>query len=322
VVNSLWKIVALSLWATLAAAQSYPTKPIRTVVPYPAGGYYDMIGRQIGQKLTRALGQPVVVENRAGANGIIGTEFTAKSPPDGYTIMVGGIGPHGINPSLYKKLPYDAMRDFAPVVQVARQPNILVVNASTSKFHSVQDIVAAARARPGHITYASNGAGSSQHLSATLFALSMGIQLTHVPYKGGAPALTAMLAGEADHLFGGPSEMLPHIKSGKLRPLAVTSTRRLPAFPEVPTMVEAGVANYEVSTWFGYFAPAGTPLEIVDRLNAEINKALQEPDTRAALEAQGSVELVGGSKEQFGEFVKTEIAKWARIVKESGASVE
>jgi tripartite-type tricarboxylate transporter receptor subunit TctC len=311
----------LLLWSAVAAAQSYPTKPIRTVVPYPAGGYYDMIGRQIGQKLGRALGQPVVVENRAGANGIIGTEFTARSAPDGYTIMVGGIGPHGINPSLYRKLPYDALRDFAPVVQVARQPNILVVNAA-SRFNSVQEIVAAARAKPGHVTYASNGAGSSQHLSATLFALSTGIQLIHVPYKGGAPALTAMLAGEADHLFGGPSEMLPHIKSGRLRPLAVTSVRRLPAFPEVPTMVEAGVQNYEISSWFGYLVPAGTPVEIVDRLNAEINKALQEPDTRTALEAQGSVELVGGTKEQFGDFIKAEIAKWASIVKQAGVSAE
>jgi tripartite-type tricarboxylate transporter receptor subunit TctC len=321
--NAGWKLVALSLtlWGSLALAQGYPTKPIRTVVPYPAGGYYDMIGRQVGQKLSRALGQPVLVENRAGANGIIGTDFTAKSAPDGYTIMVGGIGPHGINPSLYKKLPYDAVRDFAPVVQIARQPNILVVNAA-SKFYSVQDIVAAARAKPGHVTYASNGAGSSQHLSATLFALTMGLQLIHVPYKGGAPALTAMLAGEADHLFGGPSEMVPHIKSGKLRALAVTSTKRLPAFPDVPTMVEAGVPSYEISTWFGYFAPAGTPAEIVDRLNAEINRALQEPDTRTALEAQGSVELVGGSKQQFGDLVKAEIAKWARIVKESGATVE
>jgi tripartite-type tricarboxylate transporter receptor subunit TctC len=311
----------LVLWSGLALAQSYPTKTVRTVVPYPAGGYYDMIGRQIAQKLGRALGQPVIVENRAGANGIIGTEFTAKSAADGYTIMVGGIGPHGINASLYKKLPYDPVRDFAPIVHIANQPNILIVN-SASSFRSVQDIVAAARAKPGHVTYASNGAGSSQHLSATLFALTMGIQLTHVPYKGGGPATIAMLGGEADHLFGGPSEMFPHIKAGKFRALAVTGTRRLPAFPEVPTMVEAGVPNYEVSTWFGYFAPAGTPAEIVDRLNAEINRALHEPDTRAALEAQGSVELVGGSKDAFGDFVKSEIAKWARIVKESGATAE
>ena len=311
----------LVLWSGLALAQSYPTKTVRTVVPYPAGGYYDMIGRQIAQKLGRALGQPVIVENRAGANGIIGTEFTAKSAADGYTIMVGGIGPHGINASLYKKLPYDPVRDFAPIVHIANQPNILIVN-SASSLRSVQDIVAAARAKPGHVTYASNGAGSSQHLSATLFALTMGIQLTHVPYKGGGPATIAMLGGEADHLFGGPSEMFPHIKAGKFRALAVTGTRRLPAFPEVPTMVEAGVPNYEVSTWFGYFAPAGTPAEIVDRLNAEINRALHEPDTRAALEAQGSVELVGGSKDAFGDFVKSEIAKWARIVKESGATAE
>jgi tripartite-type tricarboxylate transporter receptor subunit TctC len=309
------------LWSAVAAAQSWPAKPIRTVVPYPAGGYYDMIGRHIGVKLSRALGQPVVVENRAGANGIIGTEFTAKSPPDGYTIMVGGIGPHAINPSLYRKLPYDAVRDFAPIVQVASQPNILVVN-SASSYRSVQDLVSAARAKPGQITYASNGAGSSQHLSAVLFALTTGVELTHVPYKGAAPATTAMVAGEVDHLFGGTTEMFPHIRAGKLRPLALTSRRRLPAVPDVPTMIEAGVPNYEVTSWFGFFAPAGTPVEIVDRLNAEINHALQDPDTRTALEAQGSSEIAGGTKEQFADFVKAEIAKWARIVNESGASVE
>ena len=315
------KLLFLFLWSAVAAAQSYPSKPIRTVVPYPAGGYYDMIGRQVGAKLSRALGQPVVVENRAGANGIIGTEFTAKSAPDGYTIMVGGIGPHGINPSLYKKLPYDAVRDFAPVVQIANQPNMLVVHP-TSSYRSVQDLVTAARANPGRLTYASNGPGSSQHLSAVLFALTMGLELTHVTYKGAAPANTAMLAGEVDLLFGGTAENFPQIRAGRLRPLALTSKTRLAAVPEVPTMIEAGVPNYEVSSWFGYFAPAGTPPEIVDRLNAEINKALHEPDTRSALEAQGSAELVGGSKEQFGEFVKAEIAKWASIVKESGASVE
>ena len=311
----------LALCSGIAFAQTYPSKPIRTVVPYPAGGYYDTMARQIGNALSRSLGQPVVVENRAGANGIIGTDYVAKSPPDGYTIMVGGIGPHGINPSLYKKLPYDVMRDFAALVHMANQPNILVVN-SASSYRSVQDLVAAARAKPGAVTYASNGAGSSQHLCAVLFALTMEIELTHVPYKGAAPAITGMLAGEVDHLFGGPADMTPHIRSGRFRPLAVTGAKRLPSFPDVPTMAQAGVANYEVSTWFGYFAPAGTPAEILDRLNAEINKALHDPGIRNLLEAQGSVELVGGSREQFAGFVRNELAKWADIVKRSGASVD
>jgi tripartite-type tricarboxylate transporter receptor subunit TctC len=311
----------LALCSSIALAQTYPLKPIRTVVPYPAGGYYDTMARQIGNALSRSLGQPVVVENRAGANGIIGTDYVAKSPPDGYTIMVGGIGPHGINPSLYKKLPYDVMRDFAALVHMANQPNILVVN-SASSYRSVQDLVAAARAKPGAVTYASNGAGSSQHLCAVLFALTMEIELTHVPYKGAAPAITGMLAGEVDHLFGGPADMTPHVRSGRFRPLAVTGAKRLPAFPDVPTMAQAGVANYEVSTWFGYFAPAGTPAEILDRLNAEINKALHDPGIRNLLEAQGSVELVGGSREQFAGFVRNELAKWADIVKRSGASVD
>jgi tripartite-type tricarboxylate transporter receptor subunit TctC len=314
-------VLACMMCAPLGYAQTYPNKPVRIICPFPAGGLSDNFLRALAQGLTKQWGQQVLVENRPGANTMIAADTTAKSPPDGYTIMVGGIGPHGINPSLYKKLPYDVMRDFAPLVHMANQPNILVVN-SASSYRSVQDLVAAARAKPGAVTYASNGAGSSQHLCAALFALTMQIELTHVPYKGAAPAITAMLAGEVDHLFGGPADMTPHIRSGRFRPLAITGAKRLPAFPDVPTMAQAGVANYEVSTWFGYFAPAATPPEILDRLNAEINKALQDPAIRNLLEAQGSVELVGGSREQFAEFVKAEIAKWARIVKQSGASAE
>jgi tripartite-type tricarboxylate transporter receptor subunit TctC len=321
-VKPVWKVVgiALALWGSNASAQAYPNKPLKTVVPYPAGGYYDMMARTMSQKLSGYLGQPVVVENRAGANGIIGTEFVAKSAPDGYTVMVGGIGPHGINPGLYAKLPYDAVKDFAPILHVASQPNILVVPAS-SKLNSVKELIDAARARPGHITYASNGAGSSQHLSAVLFAITMKLELSHIPYKGGGPALAGMLGAQADHLFGGPAEMLPHIRAGKLRPLAVTSEKRIPAVPNVPTMIEAGVPNYEISAWFGFLAPAGTPKDIVQKLNTELNKSMREPDVKDALEAQGSVELIGGTPEHFANFIKTEIVKWTKIVKDSGATV-
>jgi tripartite-type tricarboxylate transporter receptor subunit TctC len=313
--------VALAIACTGAFAQPYPSKPIKVVVPNPAGGYYDVIARTVGQKLADPLGQPMVVENRVGAGGILGTEYTAKSPPDGYTIMVGGIGPHGIVPSLYAKLPYDPVKDFAPIILVATTPNILVVHPS-APFQSVQDLVAAARQRPGALSYASNGNGTSQHLSAEMLALAMGLKLNHIPFKGSAPAVTAMLAGQVDFAFAVAPDALAHVKGGKLRALAVTSAQRAAPLPDVPTMSEAGVPDYEAIAWFGYFAPAGTPREIVDRLNAEIAKALAAPDVRERIAPGGLSELPGGTPEQLGEFVKSEIAKWSRVVKASGAKVD
>jgi tripartite-type tricarboxylate transporter receptor subunit TctC len=313
--------IALALACTGALAQAYPSKAIRVVVPNPAGGYYDVIARTVGQKLTDTLGQPMVVENRVGAGGIVGTEYTAKSPPDGYTIMVGGIGPHGIVPSLYAKLPYDPVKDFAPIILVATTPNILVVHPS-SPFQNVQDIVAAARRKSGALSYASNGNGTSQHLSAEMLATTMGLKLNHIPFKGSAPAITAMLGGQVDFAFAVAPDALAHVKAGKMRALAVTGAKRAAPLPDVPTMIEAGVPDYEAIAWFGYFAPAGTPREIVDQLNAEIAKAIATPDVRERLAPGGLSELPGGTPERLGEFVKAEIAKWSRVVKESGAKVD
>jgi tripartite-type tricarboxylate transporter receptor subunit TctC len=321
--RSIARLAALlaALAAAGASAQPYPSKPIRVVVPNPAGGFYDVIARTVGQKVGDSLGQPMVIENRVGAGGSVGTEFTAKSPPDGYTIMVGGIGPHGIAPSLYSKLPYDPVKDFAPIILVATTPNILVVHPS-SPFQSVQDIAAAARAKPGGVSYASNGNGTSQHLSAEMFATTMGLKLNHVPFKGSAPAVTAMLGGQVDFAFAVAPDALAHVKAGKLRALAVTGAKRAAPLPEVPTMAEAGVAGYEATAWFGYLAPAGTPREVVDRLNAEIGKALESSDVRDRLAPGGLSELPGGTPERFGDFIRTEIAKWSRVVKESGAKID
>jgi len=313
--------LVLALAAAGAAAQPYPAKPIRVVVPNPAGGFYDLIARTVGQKVGESVGQPMVVENRVGAGGSVGTEFTARAAPDGYTVMVGGIGPHGIAPSLYAKLPYDPVKDFAPIILVAMTPNILVVHPS-SPFQSVQDIVAAARKTPGGVSYASNGNGTSQHLSAEMFATTMGLKFNHVPFKGSAPAITAMLGGQVDFAFAVAPDALAHVKAGKLRALAVTGAKRAAPLPEVPTMAEAGVPGYEATAWFGYLAPAGTPREAIDRLNAEIAKALESPDVRDRLAPGGLSELPGGTPERFGELVKSEIAKWSRVVKESGAKID
>jgi tripartite-type tricarboxylate transporter receptor subunit TctC len=314
-------VLSVALACSSALAQPYPSKPIRVVVPNPAGGYYDLIARVVGQKLGESLGQPVVVENRVGAGGSVGTEYTAKSPPDGYTIMVGGIGPHGIVPSLYAKVPYDPVKDFAPIIHVATTPNILVVHPS-SPLRTVQDLIAAARKTPGGVSYASNGNGTSQHLSAEMLATTMGLKLNHVPFKGSAPAVTAMLGGQVDFAFAVAPDALPHVKAGKLRALAVTGATRAAPLPDVPTMVEAGVPNYEATAWFGYFAPAGTPREVIDRLNAEVAKTLAMPDVRERLAPGGLSELPGGTPERFGELVKSEIAKWSRVIKESGAKVD
>ena len=313
--------LALALAAAGTPAQPYPSKPIRVVVPNPAGGFYDLIARTVGLKVGEGLGQPMVVENRVGAGGSLGTEFTAKAPPDGYTIMVGGIGPHGIAPSLYANLPYDPVKDFAPIIHVATTPNILVVHPS-SPLQSVQDLVTAARQKPGALSYASNGNGTSQHLAAEMLATTTGLKLNHVPFKGSAPAITAMLGGQVDFAFAVAPDALPHVKAGKLRALAVTSAKRVAPLPDVPTMIEGGVPDYEATAWFGYFAPAGTPREIVDRLNAEIARALAAPDVRERLAPGGLSELPGGTPERFGALVKSEIAKWSRVVKESGAKVD
>lgn len=311
----------LALWCGAVLAQGYPSKPVKIVVPYPAGGYYDVVGRIVGHALAESLGQPMVVENRVGANGIVGTEFTAKAQPDGYTIMVGGIGPHSINVSLYSKLPYDPVRDFLPIIFVAEQPLIVVVNPKVDA-HSLKDLIALARSRPDQISYSSPGSGSTPHLAAVMLSSIEGIRLNHVPFKGSAPAVTAVMGGVTDLLFGTASDVLQQIKAGKIRALAGTGTTRIPALPNLPTVAELGVPNYEATAWFAFFAPAGTPPEIVAKLNAEMGKALNIPEVREKLSAQGTAQIIGGTPERLAGQVKSEIAKWAKIVKESGARAE
>ncbi|MBI3373180.1 MAG: tripartite tricarboxylate transporter substrate binding protein [Betaproteobacteria bacterium] len=304
-----------------AEAQGYPTKPVRFVVPYPAGGYYDLLARVIGAKLGESWGQPVLVENRVGANGMVGTDFVAKSAPDGHTILMGGIGPFGISPSLYPKMAYDPVRDFAPVIHVASAPNVLVVHPSVSA-KSVKELIALARADPGKLTFSSAGSGSSQHLSAEMFGAMVGVTMTHVPYKGSAPAVTAVLGGQVSLLFGTMADVVAHIRADKLRALAVTSARRIPALPEVPTMDESGVPGYEATAWFGVFAPAAVPHNIVSKLNEDIGRILLMPDVLERISQQGSAEIIGGSPEQYGAYVRAEIAKWAKVVRESGAKAD
>ncbi len=302
------------------AQAPYPSKPIRIVVPFPAGGTTDILARAVALKLTETGGQPVVVDNRPGAGGNIGAELVAKSAPDGYTLLMGTVGTHAINPVLYAKIPYDPQRDFAPVILVAGVPNVLVVNPALP-VNSVQELIAYGKANPGKLNFASSGSGTSIHLSGELFKSMSGVPMTHVPYKGSAPALTDLLGGQVQLMFDNLPSALPHIKAGKLRALAVTGAQRAPALPDVPTVAEAGLPGFEASSWFGLLAPAGTPKDIIARLHAEVAKWLATPEARNRLAAQGA-NAVGNSPEEFAQFIATETVKWRRVVKESGAKIE
>jgi tripartite-type tricarboxylate transporter receptor subunit TctC len=315
--KALFGVLLVSL-ASVAAAQNWPARAVHFIVPYPAGGYYDVLARVIGAELGETLGRPFVVENRVGANGMVGTDYVAKSAPDGYTIMMGGIGPHGINPSMYPNLPYSPTRDFAAVIHVASAPNVLVVHPSVP-VNNVKELIALARAKPGQIPFSSAGSGSSQHLSAEMLNMMAGIKLNHVPYKGSAPSVTAILAGEVSMLFGTMADVVAHVKAGKLRALAVTSESRIPSLPEVPTMVEAGMAGFEATAWFGVLVPAATPRPIVERLNGEINRIIKSPEILKRISQGGSALIVGGTPERFAEFIRAEIEKWGKVVRESGA---
>ena len=303
-----------------AFAQAYPNHPIKLVVPFPAGGTTDILARAAAQKLTESLGQAVVVDNRPGAAGNIGADLVAKSTPDGYTLLMGTVGTHAINPSLYSKMPYDHIKDFVPVVLVAGVPNVLVVNPALP-VNSVADLIKLAKEKPGTINFASSGSGTSIHLSGELFKTMAGVDMTHVPYKGSAPALTDLMGGQVQIMFDNLPSSLAFIKSGKLRAIAVTSMARAPALPNVPTINESGLSGFEASSWFGVLAPAGTPAAIVARINAEVNKWLQSADAREKLLAQGA-EAAGGSPEQFAAFIRSESEKWAKVVKASGAKVD
>jgi tripartite-type tricarboxylate transporter receptor subunit TctC len=312
--------VLLVALATGTSAQPFPSKPIRIVVPFPAGGTTDVLARAAAQKLTDTLGQPAVVDNRPGAGGNIGAELVAKSPPDGYTLLMGTVGTHAINPALYPKLPYDHMRDFAPVILVAGVPNVLVVNPALP-VNSVQELVAYAKANPGKLNFASSGSGTSIHLSAELFKTAAGLAMTHVPYKGSSPALMDLIGGQVQLMFDNLPSALPQIRGGKLKALAVTSPERAPALPDVPTIAESGFPGFEASSWFGLLAPAGTPQPTIAKLNAEVAKWLASPEAKEKLLAQGA-NAAGGTPEDFAKHIAAETAKWQKVVKESGAKVD
>ena len=299
-----------------ASAQDYPARPVRWVSPWPPGGANDIFSRIIAQRLSEALSQPVVVENRPGAAGAIGTEAVAKSPADGYTLTLGSSPTHAIAPSLNPALPYDPLRDFDAVTLVAVVPNVLVVNPALP-VTSVRELVALAKSRPGTLNFASAGNGTSQHLSGELFKVMAGVDMVHVPYKGTAPALAELLAGQVQLTFDNIPALLPHIQSGKLRALAVTPAARSAALPNLPTIAEAGVAGYDASVWFGVFVPAGTPRPLVLRLHSEIARALAAPDIKTRMAAMGA-EVSGIGPDAFREFWRKEIPKWAEVVKAAG----
>ena len=316
-----WALGALfACIATVASAQSYPNRTIRLVVPFPAAGTTDILARAAAQKLTEAFGQSVVVDNRPGAAGNIGSDLVAKSAPDGYTLLMGTVGTHAINPSLYSKMPYDHVKDFVPVVLVAGVPNVLVVNPALP-VNSVADLIKLAKDKPGQINFASSGSGTSIHLSGELFKTMAGVDITHVPYKGSSPALIDLIGGQVQIMFDNLPSALPQIKAGKLRAIAVTSLKRAPVLPDVPTISESGLPGFEASSWFGVLAPAGTPAPIVARINAEVNKWLQSAEAREKLLSQGA-EAAGGSPEQFANHIRAESEKWAKVVKASGAKVD
>ena len=302
-----------------AAAQAWPLKPVRYVVPFPPAGATDITARIIADKLSGPLGQPVVVENRAGAAGNVGTALVAKSAPDGYTILQLTVA-QSISTTLYAKLDYDLERDLTPAAMVALVPNVMIVHPSVPA-KSVAEFIALAKARSGKINFASSGSGTSIHMSAEMFKMLTGVNIVHIPYKGSGPALADLIGGQVDVMFDNLTSSIGHIRGGKLRPLAITSATRYPELPDLPTMQEAGVPGYEATAWFGIVAPKGTPRNIIMRINSEVNKALAQADVKEKLGQQGALARAW-TPEQFGDFIHNEIVKWAKVVKASGAKVE
>ena len=320
IVHALIFVVALLAGTTFARAQSagYPERPIRIVVAYTPAGATDILARTVGQKFTETWGQPVIIDNRPGANGNIGTEYAAKATADGYTLLMVTAGTHGINPGLYRKLGFDAVKDFAPVSLVAMVPNIFVVNNAVPA-KDLKEFIAYAKANPGKLNYGSPGNGSTAHLSMELFKSMTGIQMLHIPYKGSAGVLADLIGGQIVVTVDNMPPYVPQVKAGKIRALAVSPTRRSPAVPDVPTVAEAGVPGYDSGAWFGLVAPAHTPKDIVAKLSRETARVLKLPDVSARLAELGA-EPVGGTPEAFAAHIKAEIAKWAKVIK--GANVE
>lgn len=312
-------IATLAL-ALSASAQTFPSKPIKIVVPFPPGGFNDVLGRTLAQEFQKAWNQPVVVDNRPGGNTIIGSDLVAKAAPDGHTLLVVAL-PFSVLPSLFAgKLPFDVQRDFAPVSLAAGSPNMLVVNPSVP-VNNVKDLIALAKSQPGKLTYASAGNGTSNHVSAEYFKMLTGIDILHIPYKGSAPAVTDLIGGQVNMLFDNLPNVIQYVKAGKLKPLAVTSTTRSFQAPEVPTMQEAGVADYEVNVWFGLLTTGGTPPDVVAKLNAETVRVLNLPEVGERFRTLG-VEVIASSPEQFAQHLKSEIAKWGKVVREARIRVD
>ena len=319
----MWRMTAISLSlaasAGICTAQNYPSKPIRFLVGFPPGGTSDILARTIGHKLAEAVGQQVVIENRPGAGGNIGAEAAAKSTPDGYTIFMSTTS-QAISASLYSKLNYDLVRDFAPIIQAVNYTNLLVIHPSLP-VRSVKELIALAKARPGELNYGTAGNGTPPHMTGELFKSYTGVNIQHVPYKGGAPAIADLLGGQITIMFDNVPPLLPHVQAGKMRPIAVTSLRRISVLREVPTLDESGLKGFDSVAWNGVLVPAGTPRDIITKLNAEINRILALPDVRARLSAQGA-DPVGSTPEEFAALIRREIRKWAEVVRTSGAKVD
>ena len=316
----LFATLLLAALTATAQAQTWPSKPIKYIVPFAAGGTTDILARTISDKLSIALGQPVIVENKPGAGGGVGAAETAKAPPDGYTIMGGTISTHAINATLYSNLPYDPVKDFVAITLIARVPNMLVINNDIPA-KDVAELIKLMKASPGKWNFASSGNGTSQHLSGELFKGMAGVDMQHIPYKGSPPALSDVMGGQVSMTFDNITTAWTLAKGGKLRALAVTTAKRSPIAPDVPTLGESGLPGYEIGSWQGVFAPAGTPPDIVKRLNAEIVKIINLPDVQKKLLDLGA-EPVANSSEEFTAFVKVEVVKWGEVVKKSGAKVD
>ena len=315
--------IALIPGVAVSQAQSetgYPSKPIRMIVPSAPGSGPDIMARAIGQKLTEALGQAIVIDDKPGAGGIIGSEAAAKAPPDGYTLIMSNAGAHTVNPSLYAKLPYDPIKDFAPVTLVALAPNILIVHP-TLPVRNIKELIALAKAKPGELTFGSGGNGSTAHLSGEMFKTMAGIDIVHIPFKGSPAAVIGVIAGQIALAIPNIPPALPHVRSGKLKALAVTTAKRAAGVPELPTVAESGLPGYEATAWFGVLAPAATPPQIIARLNAAIVKIAHAREMQERLPAEGA-DAVGNTPEQFAQIIRNDIAKWAKVVKASGARAD
>ena len=305
----------------IAGAQGYPARPIRLIIPFPPGGATDTMMRPIADKMGERLGQPLVLENRGGAGGTIGTDAGAKARPDGYTLLVGIISPLAVNVELFGgKLPYDPLRDFAPISMITRIPVLLTVHPSMPA-RSMKEVIALAKRSPGRLTYGSAGVGTTNNLTGELVNLEAGIRITHVPFKGAGPAVIALIGGETDMLYAGPPGSLPHVRSGRLRAIAVTGAKRMATLPEVPTMMESGLPGVQVSGWYSLVAPAGTPREIIERLRTALIEAMAAPNVIAALADQGAV-LESSTPAELRDFIEAEIGKWSRVIRAAGISVK